>query len=75
MKSSLGSHIAGTGMNYSSRDKDDALSFNISKSRQGCKLSTDNFGSDRKGRQAFDDYCKEMSGEVKVYHINELQEA
>jgi hypothetical protein len=74
LRSKLGGHFAGNGMGYSSKDSDNYLPFNMSKYKNGCRLSTDNFSSDKDGRKAFEEYCEKMSGEVKVYHISELQE-
>jgi hypothetical protein len=75
MRSRLGSHFAGTGMSYSTKDSDDYRELKISSSKNGCRMSTDKFGRDEKGKKAFDEYCKQMSGEVKTYHISEVQEA
>lgn len=45
----------------------------INESRQGCRLPTDAFDySTKKGKKAFEDYCKMNSGEVITYNRNDL---
>jgi hypothetical protein len=51
-------------------DNDEYNSYKINLSRRvQVRLSTDKFGSSNKGKEAFDDYCKSQSGEVKSYFI------
>jgi hypothetical protein len=75
MKSSLGSHWAGTGIaGQTAQQFDDHKIERGGKSYRGIRLSTDQFDSSKEGKKAFEEYCKEQSGEVKVYNIKDLEE-
>lgn len=74
-RSSLGPHWAGTGITGQTSQE-----FDEQKVGRGVKvykpgmLPTDRFDSSDKGKKAFDEYCKQQSGEVVTYNIKDLEE-
>lgn len=69
LRSSLGSQFAGAGIiQDSTLDDDFVIKRGIKVHRQDF-LPTDQFVGDK---TAFDEYCKQQSGEVTSYSINEL---
>ncbi|WP_263117524.1 hypothetical protein [Bacillus subtilis] len=69
LRSSLGGQFAGAGITQDSTlDDDFVIKRGIKVHRQGF-LPTDQFVGNK---AAFDEYCKQQSGEVVSYSINEL---
>jgi len=69
MRSSLGGHYAGHGMAYDTDyNQDEKRDYVIPGHYKGCTLTTDN-----KEKDDFEKYCREQSGKVSTYSIEDLQ--
>jgi hypothetical protein len=71
-RSTLGSHWAGTGIvGQSAQDFDDHIVKRVAQRRKVSYPTPDT----KEEKKKFDAYCKEMSGDVEVYNIKDLEEA
>lgn len=71
MRSQLGSHVAGTGVNSPTAQQfDDFIKYRGIKFHKPGMLPTDQFRNDKEGKKAFDEYCKEQSSDVVTYTLD-----
>ena len=75
LRSSFGGHFAGTGIVQEADMLDDYVIKRSIKKRKGYMFETDKFGNSTAGKELFDEYCKQQSGEVISYSLNDLENA
>jgi hypothetical protein len=74
-RSSLGGHWTGTGVaGPTSQQFDDFKKSRSIKVYKPGMFEFDKFGNDKKGKAAFEEYCREQSGDVISYKINQDEE-
>jgi hypothetical protein len=72
-RSSLGGHWAGTGITGQTAQQfdDHTIKRTVQHHRRDLPVNLNS----KEEKKKFEEYCKEMSGEVKVYNIKDLEEA
>ncbi|MES9681670.1 hypothetical protein ABWK22_01895 [Gottfriedia acidiceleris] len=74
LRSQFGGHFAGMGIVQEPDMQDDFIIRRGIKVYREIQFSTDHFGHSKEENEAFQEYCKSMSGEVTTYNIYDKEE-